>query len=140
MVCCLTVPGRMMRPACYTCPYTSTDRAGDLTLGMYKGLPKDFYPDEQKRGISLLLINTAKGAHIFDTLPLSRHCRPLEEAVSGNEALHTPSAYGAERADFFDAFAHQPFQQVRTRYFVARPFQFVKKGSENVMKLFKKRR
>ena len=129
-----------LRPACHSCSYTSTDRPGDLTLGMYKGLPKDFYANEQKRGISLLLINTTKGAHIFDTLPLARHLRPLEEAVAGNEALRTPSACNAERAAFFDAYAQQPFQQVRTRFFTARPFQFVKQSGENVIKLLKKRR
>ena len=132
--------GLTLRPACHTCPYASTDRPGDLSLGMYKGLPRDFCPDEQKRGISLLLINTAKGAHVFDTLPLTRYRRSLSEAVAGNEALHTPSAYSAERAAFFDAFAHQPFQQVRTRFFAARPFRFMKKGSENIRKLLKNRR
>lgn len=132
--------GLTLRPACHTCPYTSADRPGDLTLGIYKGLPGDFCPDEQKRGISLLLVNTAKGAHVFDTLPLIRHRRSLSEAVAGNEALRTPSAYSAERAAFFDAFAHQPFQQVRTRFFAARPFRFVKKGGEQLKALWKKRR
>lgn len=129
-----------LRPACHICPYTSTDRPGDLTLGMCKGLAKDFYPDEQKRGISLLLINTAKGAHIFDTLPLVRHLRPLEEAVAGNEALRVPSACDAERSAFFEAYAQQPFQQVRTRFFTAHPLRFAKKSGENVMKLLKKHR
>lgn len=129
-----------LRPACHNCAYTSTDRPGDLTLGMCKGLAKDFYPDEQKRGISLLLINTAKGAHVFDTLPLVRHHLPLQEAVSGNEALHTPATCNAERAAFFDAYAQQPFQQVRTRFFTARPFQFAKKGGEQVKKFLKKHR
>lgn len=132
--------GLTLRPACHSCAYTSTDRPGDLTLGMCRGLAKDFYPDEQKRGISLLLINTAKGAHIFDTLPLVRHHLPLDEAVSGNGALHTPVTSSAERAAFFDAYAQQPFQQVRTRFFTARPFQFVKKGGEQVKKLLKKHR
>lgn len=132
--------GLTLRPACHSCPYASADRVGDVTLGMYQGLPRDFYPDEQKRGISLMLINTVKGAHVFDTLPLVRHRRSLQEAVAGNDALHTPTAYSAERTAFFEAFVHQPFQQVRTRFFAARPFRFVKKGSENVIKLLKRRR
>ena len=132
--------GLTLRPACHRCSYTSTDRVGDLSLGVFTGLPKDFWPDEQKRGISLLLINTAKGAHIFDTLPLTRHHRTLEEAVAGNEALRAPIASGADRAAFFDAYAKQPFQQVRTRFFTAQPLQYVKKGGENVLKLLKKRR
>ena len=132
--------GLTLRPACHNCGYTTTDRVGDLSLGMFTGLPKDFCPDEQKQGISLLLINTAKGAHVFDSLPLSRHHRTLQEAVAGNEALRAPTISGEERAAFFDAYAQQPFQQVRTRFFTPQPFQFVKKGGKNVLKLLKKRR
>ena len=59
--------------------------SGDLTLGLFHGLPKDFYPEEQKRGVSLLLVNSPKGAHVFDTLPLKRELRTLDEAVAAAE-------------------------------------------------------
>ena len=54
--------GLFLRPACHACPYVTADRPGDLTLGLFHGLPKDFYPEEQKRGVSLLLVNSPKGA------------------------------------------------------------------------------
>ena len=49
-------------------------RSGDL--------PKESCPREQKDGASLLLINTVKGAHIFDRLPLKREGWTLEEAAA----------------------------------------------------------
>ena len=104
------------RPSCYECPYTSTDRVGDLSLGMYFGLPQDFYPEEQAKGMCLLLVNSVKGAHMFDTLPIKRVKRPLEEAVAGNPALSAPPPVCPERETFFEAYACQPFQQVRQRY------------------------
>lgn len=79
--CCA---GCSCAPACHACPYVTADRPGDLTLGLFHGLPKDFYPEEQKRGVSLLLVNSPKGAHVFDTLPLKRELRTLDEAVAGN--------------------------------------------------------
>ena len=105
-----------LRPACHNCPYTNTDRVGDLSLGSYRGLPKDYLPTEQEKGISLLLINSAKGAHIFDTLPLKKEKRALAEAAADNAALSAPHEKGADREAFFEAFALQPFQQVRTRF------------------------
>lgn len=110
-----------LRPACHTCPYTKSDRVGDLSLGDYRGLPKDFMPEEQKKGISLLLVNSAKGAHMFDTLPLKKEKRPLSEAIAGNPALTAPPVPDEERAAFFDAFSRQSFQQVRSRFLTPSP-------------------
>lgn len=108
-----------LRPACHTCPYASVDRPGDLSLGAFYGLPKDAYPQEQRSGVSLLLVNTPHGAHVFDTLPLKRELRPLSEAVTGDPALSSPVKQAAQRAEFFDAYARQPFQQVRNHYLAA---------------------
>ena len=35
----------------------------------FYGLPKGRLPQEQRSGVSLLLVNTPHGAHVFDTLP-----------------------------------------------------------------------
>ena len=74
-----------MRPACHHCPYASADRPGDLTLGDFG--TGGFTAEEKKNGVSMLLINTAKGAQTFDVLPLEREHRTLEEAVSCCRAL-----------------------------------------------------
>ena len=110
-----------LRPSCHTCPYTTCDRVGDLSLGCYRGLPKDFAPSEQEKGISVLLVNSAKGAHMFDTLPLKKEKRPLEEIAATNAALSAPCSPAEDRAAFFDAFSHQNFQQVRQRFLVSAP-------------------
>ena len=110
-----------LRPACHTCPYTKCDRVGDLSLGDYRALSKDFAPEEQKKGVSLLLINSVKGAHMFDLLPLKKEKRPLSEAAAANAALFAPPAAPEERAAFFDAFSRQTFQQVREKFLVPAP-------------------
>ena len=115
--------GLILRPACHTCPYTSADRPGDLSLGQFKGLPKDFCPEEQKKGVSLLLVNTARGAQVLDVLPLHKERRTLAEAAAANGALTGPVDSPAERSEFFDAFARQPFQQVRNRFLSSLAYQ-----------------
>ena len=106
-----------LRPACYHCPYAGTDRTGDLTLANFAG--GDLPVEEKRKGVSLLLINTAKGAQIFDVLPLHRQARTLEEAAACDAALRQPPTLTEERSKFFDALEQLPFQQVRTRYLSA---------------------
>jgi len=105
-----------LRPVCHRCPYTCTQRQGDLTLGVFRGLEKAF-PELGNQSPSLLLVNSPKGAQIFDTLPLRRIPRTLAEAVAANPALSTPLPMPPQRQAFFEAYARQPFHQVYTRFF-----------------------
>ena len=106
-----------MRPACHRCAYATTDRPGDVTLGDFSG--GSFAPEEKKSGVSMLLINTAKGAQVFDMLPLERQHRTLEEAEACCAALREPPMAPAEREKFFHALEQLPFQQVRARFLSA---------------------
>ena len=106
--------GLFMRPACHACPYTSTDRPGDVTLGVLKS--ESLSQEERRLGVSLLLINTAKGAQVFDTLPLQWKRCDLKEAVAADAALRTPAAVSPDRARFFEALEHEPFRQVCGRF------------------------
>ena len=106
-----------MRPACHRCAYATTDRPGDVTLGDFSD--GSFAPEEKKSGVSMLLINTAKGAQVFDMLPLERQHRTLEEAEACCAALREPPMAPAEREKFFHAMEQLPFQQVRARFLSA---------------------
>ena len=92
----------LLRPACHTCPYANGNRVGDITLGNFRGLGADLSAEEQK-GVSLLLVNSVKGAHVFDALPLRREKRTMAEATARNDALCAPLCPSEERSDFFAA-------------------------------------
>lgn len=131
-----------LRKACHSCTYTCTQHPADLTLAACTAATKDFYPDERKKGVSLLLVNTPKGAHIFDTLPLKRERCDLSQAAAVNPALCAPVDIPQDRGAFFDAYARQPFQEVRNR-FLALPklsYQVTNHGLERVKHLFKRRK
>ena len=105
-----------LRPSCHCCAYTNLNRPGDFTLGDFWGLKDDELPEQQKKGVSLLLVNTAHGSHIFDKLPLSRQVFPVERAVAGNPRLASSIQAPPDRADFFSAYALEPFDQVRKAF------------------------
>lgn len=106
-----------LRPSCYACPYTTMARVGDLTLGDFWGLRDDELPEQQEKGVSLLMVNTPHGSHLFDQLLLGKQVFPPERAVAGNPRLASPIGRPAERAAFFAAYATEPFEQVRKRFF-----------------------
>ena len=105
-----------LRPSCYRCPYTSMTRAGDLTLGDFWGLRPDELPDQQEKGVSLLLVNTPHGSYIFDQLPLAKQPFPPERAIAGNPRLASPIPLPPDRTAFFAAYAVEPFDQVRREF------------------------
>ena len=110
-----------LRPSCHTCAYTNLNRPADFTLGDFWGLRPDELPEQQEKGISLLLVNTAHGSHVFDQLPLSRQVYSIERAVAGNPRLVTPLPASPDRAAFFAAYALEPFDQVRKKFCAVPP-------------------
>ena len=109
-----------LRPCCYRCPYACMNRPGDFTLGDLWGLRPDEFPDQQPRGISLLLVNSPHGSYIFDRLSLSLQPFPIERAIAGNPRLASPITQPEDRPAFFAAYALEPFDQV-VRCFCALP-------------------
>ena len=105
-----------LRPSCYRCAYTNMNRPGDFTLGDFWGLRDDELPEQQEKGINLLMVNTPHGSHVFDQLPLARQAFPVERAIAGNPRLVSPTVQPADRAAFFAAYALEPFDQVRKKF------------------------
>ena len=105
-----------LRPSCYRCPYTSMNRTGDFTLGDFWGLRPEELPEQQEKGVNLLLVNTAHGSHLFDQLPIAKQAFPPERAIAGNPRLASPTQQPADRAAFFAAYALEPFDQVRKKF------------------------
>lgn len=105
-----------LRPCCYRCPYASMNRPGDFTLGDFWGLRPEELSDQQPWGVSLLLVNTAHGSHLFDRLRLGRMPFSPERAIAGNPRLASPIDPPADRAAFFAAYALEPFEQVLRKF------------------------
>ena len=105
-----------LRSSCYRCRYTSMTRPGDFTLGDFWGLRPEELPEQQEKGVSLLMVNTAHGSYVFDQLPIVRKKFPVERAIAGNPRLASPIAQPADRAAFFAAYALEDFETVRKRF------------------------
>lgn len=85
---------------CLHCPFATTDRVADLTLG--DAWQSDLPEAERRRGVSLLLCQSEKGRRLIESAPL--HTTPVpKRLLNENQHLHTPPTPGAGRDAFFAA-------------------------------------
>lgn len=60
--------GLISRPSCKTCQFTKVNRCTDITIGDYWKIDKVNPNFEDNLGVSLLMVNTVKGADIFNKI------------------------------------------------------------------------
>lgn len=57
-----------LRPSCYECPYATTDREVDLTIGDFWGIEKALPDFNKDGGVSLVMVHTKKGLEVFEKI------------------------------------------------------------------------
>ena len=67
----LFCPNYMLMPSCYNCKFANFDRAGDITIADFWGIERTMPDFDDDRGISLVLVNSEKGRHLFDSTQAS---------------------------------------------------------------------
>ncbi|HKL58178.1 MAG TPA: Coenzyme F420 hydrogenase/dehydrogenase, beta subunit C-terminal domain, partial [Sphaerochaeta sp.] len=58
----LFVDGTILRPSCYECKFSNFNRPSDITIGDYWGIEHTMPQFDDEHGISLVLVNSRKGA------------------------------------------------------------------------------
>lgn len=112
------ISGDVMRMSCYSCPFASIERCGDLTLGDYWGAwihHKDF--PNIKKGVSLLMVNSAKGTSFFDALKSEVYSFPIEKehAVEANTNLCVPTKKTENRMSSYK-LAFDDYEAFKKKY------------------------
>ena len=92
------------RESCYSCPYSSMNRPGDITIGDFFEAGA-IYPDlDKKKGISLIIINNEKGRNFFSLCEELFHQLPVEtkQYVDIKSNLKKPSPRRSVRDNIYD--------------------------------------
>ena len=116
-----------LRPACARCQYTNTSRPADFTLADFWGLDeKVSLPVERDKGVSMVMVNSAKGQALFDALSsqFGQVERPLSEAVTGNPRLASPLTANSRRGAFFASLAARGYQKTEDQYMALPPLHY----------------
>jgi len=85
---------------CYDCRYASLERVADITLGDSWG--SELSETEQKKGVSLILRRTERGAELLESAELRLSDVDLDKAIANNRQLSKPSERPSERERFYD--------------------------------------
>lgn len=85
----LFLGNKSQRNACFHCPFTTTNRQGDLSLGDFWGIGRDFPDLDDDKGISMILINSDKGKEMYSKImrQIISFESNLDQAIYGNKVL-----------------------------------------------------
>ena len=90
------------RESCYSCPYTSKNRVGDLTISDYWGLENLDKSFEDALGVSMILVNTEKGRALFEKTEGARIAGSIEAAKQPQ--LSHPTERPQTRDEFWQTY------------------------------------
>lgn len=104
-----------LRPSCYKCPYMDISRPGDISLGDYWGIEnidKEFF---DKKGVSLVLLNTAKGEKLFNNIVNRFNLLETDIDKCMQPVLSGPQPQPGWRDSFWDSYYQNGFKETAYR-------------------------
>lgn len=106
----------ILRPACHSCKYTNMARPSDITIADFWGIEKHMPEFDDNKGISLVLINSAKGKEVFGNIENELIIRRSNERDCLQPQLREPSKPSPNRAEFWKEYESNGYRYVIKKY------------------------
>jgi coenzyme F420-reducing hydrogenase beta subunit len=105
-----------LRKSCFKCPYKKTLRVSDITIGDFQNAPKHYSKYSDKKGVSVVLINSEKGHRLFtDCMTEAEvNASTLQEAMQPNLQKQIGSSLSRDR--FFEDVQTHSFENILKKY------------------------
>jgi coenzyme F420-reducing hydrogenase beta subunit len=97
-----------LRLSCYKCPVKSLKSGSDITLGDYWKIWNVLPEFDDKKGVSLVMVNTEKGKKFYELLNKKDHETTYAEAIAGNSMIEKSTMLPAKRTLFFEKWLNEP--------------------------------
>lgn len=107
--------GFSMRDSCAVCPFASTHREGDITIGDWWAVPKDSKLNDDK-GVSMILVNSEKGKALLDVIRDFADMESITLAECKQYNMEHPSTLHFKRKQFVEDYINKGFVYVGKRY------------------------
>ncbi|MCF7630677.1 Coenzyme F420 hydrogenase/dehydrogenase, beta subunit C-terminal domain [[Ruminococcus] lactaris] len=107
------------RPSCYSCPYATENRPGDITLGDFWEMDSVDCKLDYKDGISLVKINSEKGINYFNKIKSNFFFQKMdyERCIYTNGALYEASKKTDNRDCIYRNIDCMTFDSLVKKYF-----------------------
>jgi len=104
------------RMACHNCKYTNLNRSSDLTIGDFWGIEKCLPEFDDNKGVSLLLVNTRKGADLIEKVKDSLNVRKVAIKDCLQPQLQYPPKASEQRDEFWKDYRKKRYEYVISKY------------------------
>ena len=105
-----------LRPSCHRCPYATTERQTDMTIGDFwhieNTIPDFFDPD----GTSLFLIHTKEGKLLFDQIKENLNYRESNTKECEQDNLARPTPVSPNRKKFWNDYRKHGINYIMKKY------------------------
>lgn len=110
----LFITNMITRKSCQNCEYAKIPRIADVSVGDYLQGNKSRIHDKENRGLSLVTVNSEKGAALFDRISKKIYSveYPLDEVIKESEHLAKSPKKNIYRRTFFYLIKKYPFSSV----------------------------
>lgn len=100
------------RSSCFYCPFTTTNRQGDISLGDFWGIGRNHPELDDDKGISMILLNTNKGEEMFRGIKndIDSFDSNINEAIAGNKVLVENITGEVKRNHFYADYVSEGLQ------------------------------
>lgn len=105
-----------LRPSCYECPYATTERQTDMTIGDFWHIEEtipDFY---DPNGNSLFLIHTDRGEKVFEEIKGKLDYRMSDTIQCWQTNLEAPTKKSERRDEFWNDYQKKGIDFVMRKY------------------------
>ena len=105
-----------LRPSCYECPYATTERKTDMTIGDFwhiEATIPDFY---DPNGNSLFLIHTKRGEELFEKIKGDMDYRLSNTTQCWQANLEAPTKKSEQREEFWSDYQKKGIDFVMKKY------------------------
>ena len=106
----------LLRDSCYSCPFASLDRPGDITIGDFWNIGNAAPEFEDSLGVSSVFLNTLKGLDLFTGVLDRFDVRPVSVSDCLQRNLQAPSPKPSDYDQFRDDLTKRGFEYCKKKY------------------------
>lgn len=105
-----------LRDSCYSCPYASMSRCGDITIGDFWGIENIDGEFSDNTGVSMVFVNSTKGIDILNTIKPRVKYKSYSSRVIIQHNLHKPTEHGLDNKHFWRIYKKNGYLAAMNRF------------------------
>lgn len=105
-----------LRPSCYECQYTTTERESDMTIGDFWHIEETIPNFYDSNGTSLFLIHTSRGQELFEKIKGDLDYRLSNTTQCWQANLEAPTQRSMRRGEFWNDYQKKGIDFTMKKY------------------------